>query len=642
LFVLLAALTGCQATHVPDSTLPALSGNDPETQLDFWHTLATKNLVSNDEAFHALLLYMDRTDSAQSYPDRVAALKSRKLLDHNFNQPADAPLTRGTLAVALVNHLNLKTGITIALFSHSDRYATRELEDAQIYPASSPNQIFSGAAFVGVIGATQDYKRGNPADYPAHVMPSEIQGYRPPAPEAPLVASSSLSPSPGTPGEGWDEGDSSHKDDLLHPIFAMLQPDNLSLRPSTTTSTAPAGNRAVITAVEGFVSYRESESAKWKRALKGVELSEQAELRTGPDGAIQLVIEPDQTIAVDRLTTVKLLRIFREGAKAATDIGVKYGRTRYDLEGGGIEHQSTLRSPNATLAVRGTRVSLFDQAPFVPQAISLTGTAEFRGLRKRPVRFGAAGQGKTRVTNDNTNPAALALEDTIIDPILPGARTASEIPLLNNLISTGATVQIDRGSGFRTVSGGSVPTDAQLQPLLPGALNFVLRWTGNTNLDFAVSTPDTPATPGGEFIYPVPGLANAPSGGRTAFDHQGGPNGGIEVVFFPANSPTGIYSLAAPNVGNQTAIATINAYLNGAPVDLFDGQTTVKGPITQTVTPSQPGLVLASVGSDFPTLPGNPLRLTTLKKPIDINNPPKAVMVGPKPPAPTPSKPRRR
>src|SRR4051812_17084836 len=67
--------TGCRSATAPDSVLPKFAGNEPEQQLDYWHTIATKSLISNDEAFHGLLLYLDGADNAQSYGDRVAMLK---------------------------------------------------------------------------------------------------------------------------------------------------------------------------------------------------------------------------------------------------------------------------------------------------------------------------------------------------------------------------------------------------------------------------------------------------------------------------------------------------------------------------------------------------------------------------------------
>ncbi len=621
LFTLLFFI-GCQSTPVPTSILPQLAANDDQTQLDFWHTLATKNLVSNDEALHGLLLFLHNQDNATNYSDRVATLKRANILPSNFNQPENTVITRGTLATALVNALNLKSSsVNLLLLGSNPHHATRQLEYENIYPPSSPNQILTGSDYVGIIGACRDYSHGNPADYPASVMPSQISSPHPQlAAVFPPVGATLVSPSSPDP---------------VAPIFANMLVDQLTLQPTTTTTTTSPSTRATITSVEGLANYRENETSPWKKAATGIELSESAELRTGPNGAIQLRIEPDQTIAIDRLTTVKLLKIFQQGNKAATDIGIKYGRTRYDLEGGGLEHQSTLRSPNATLAVRGTRVSLFDQPPFTPQAVSLTGRAQFAGYRKQPTAFGAAGQGKTVITTENNNPAELALRASTIDPVLQGARTQSEVPLVENLISRGATILLDRTSGLRIVRGGTVPrTDAELRPLLPGQLSFVLRWTGNTNLDFAVSTPNTTATRGGEFVYPVAGLAVASSGGRTAFDHQGGKNGGIEVVFFNKNITPGIYSLAGPNVGTQPAVATIDAFYNGQRINLFDGLT-LSPTITQTVAPGQPALALASVGSDFPfTPPRAPQRVRPLAKTfISFENPPKAVMVGPKPTA---------
>jgi hypothetical protein len=335
-----------------------------------------------------------------------------------------------------------------------------------------------------------------------------------------------------------------------------------------------------------------------------MELTQDAEFRTGPRGTIQFTIPPDQVVSVDRLTTLKVLKVIQQGGKVTTDLGIKYGRTRYDLEGGGLEHQSTLRSPNATLAVRGTKVSLFDQPPFAPQAISLTGRAEFAAQRRRPIAFGAAGQGKTVVSSESETAGDLALSQSVIDPTLPGARTASEQALLATVISRGATTTLDRESGIRIVRGGIPPTDAQLSSVMPGRLNFVLRWNADANLDLGVSTPATALNPGGEFVYPAAGLNIAPVGGRTAFDHRGGPNGGIEVVSFD-EFPDGLFAVAAPNLSaTTTATANLKAFLDGAPVDLLNFRTQqVDTTIVQDILPGQPLVILAAVNTPIPFFP---------------------------------------
>ena len=50
-FATVAHLCGCRSATVKESVLPKLSGNDPQQQLDYWHTVASKPLISNDEAF---------------------------------------------------------------------------------------------------------------------------------------------------------------------------------------------------------------------------------------------------------------------------------------------------------------------------------------------------------------------------------------------------------------------------------------------------------------------------------------------------------------------------------------------------------------------------------------------------------------
>jgi hypothetical protein len=171
---LLVFACGCQPkTHVPESLTQKLGGVEVDDQMEFWHQLADKRMTSNDDAFRGLLLYMDGKDQAKSYEDRIANLRSRKMLPKGFDEPADLAVSRGTLAVAISRLISLKGGVTMRLLGPSPRYAVRELMFVGVYPTSSPNQTFSGAEYVGIIGRVEDYQRGNPADVPAAVMPSE-------------------------------------------------------------------------------------------------------------------------------------------------------------------------------------------------------------------------------------------------------------------------------------------------------------------------------------------------------------------------------------------------------------------------------------------------------------------------------------
>src|SRR5204863_9415811 len=135
------------------------------------------------------------------------------------------------------------------------------------------------------------------------------------------------------------------------------------------------------------------------------------------------------------------------------------------------------------------------------------------------------------------------LGQSVTDPSISLARTQSEQLLVASLLQRGATISYDFEHGIPVVRGGTVPTtDQELIPVLSGTLNFVMRWQDNTDLNLGVLAPPTASSPGGSTVYPLSGLNHTTNGGRIAFDHRGGPNGGIEVCSWPASFPDGIYA----------------------------------------------------------------------------------------------------
>ena len=158
-FLALPLLAGCHSTTPAQALAPQLAANDPGAQLQFWHALPERKAVSNEEAFHALLLFVDGQDDARDYDQRVQRLKEKHMVSAGFNGTAAEPLRRGTLAVALAQALSIKGGLSMRLFGPHDRYAVRELEYAGVYPPSSPQQTFSGQEFLGIIGRAEDYQR---------------------------------------------------------------------------------------------------------------------------------------------------------------------------------------------------------------------------------------------------------------------------------------------------------------------------------------------------------------------------------------------------------------------------------------------------------------------------------------------------
>jgi hypothetical protein len=158
-FALSLSAGGCQSAHVTQEVTTKYSGDDPDSQLNFWHELALRHLTSNDDAFHAILLDVDGHDTCASYEARVSALKARGFLPKSFSEPANLAIERGTLGVITVKILDIKGGWVMRVFGPSPRYALREVVYEGIFPPSSPQQTFSGAEFVGVIGQIDDHEK---------------------------------------------------------------------------------------------------------------------------------------------------------------------------------------------------------------------------------------------------------------------------------------------------------------------------------------------------------------------------------------------------------------------------------------------------------------------------------------------------
>jgi hypothetical protein len=175
LLMVCLALAGCHSAQVANPLTGKLAGNDADSQLEFWHTLATRPVTSNDEAFHGLLLFADGQDSAKTYDARVDTLKSRKMLPSDFKAPANQAITRGDMAVAVCRILEIRGGMMLHIAPRSGRYALRELMFIEVYPPSSSNQTFSGSEFLGIIGRVEDYQRGTTAESPAALLPGEIK-----------------------------------------------------------------------------------------------------------------------------------------------------------------------------------------------------------------------------------------------------------------------------------------------------------------------------------------------------------------------------------------------------------------------------------------------------------------------------------
>ena len=170
-----------------------------------------------------------------------------------------------------------------------------------------------------------------------------------------------------------------------------------------------------------------------------------------------------------------------------------------------------------------------------------------------------------------------ALDQTVIDPSLAAARSQTDAALIATEVSRGAVLSYDPIAMIPVITNSTPLYDSQVPSHLPGTLDFVLRWTGdaNLNLQVAVDKGEPLSILGGagfqgsELLYPGFGYQNSASGGHIPFDNRGGPHGGEEFAYWSGKYPDGIFGLAALNVSGVAAKATLDVYASGKRLEMF-------------------------------------------------------------------------
>jgi len=228
-------------------------------------------------------------------------------------------------------------------------------------------------------------------------------------------------------------------------------------------SAAETDLEVVITGVERMVQVRDDEDAPWKKAEVGMKLGPGAEFRTGPRSAVQFRIPPDQTVTLDRLGTMKVLAAVQSAqGKVTTDLGLKYGRTRYEIEAAGVEHASTIHTPSAQLAVRGTEVGF--QEDFTGVAWCNESHAFFRGDRQQQIVFGSGSE----VSTDEGDPGRKRLADDRVDTKDSRSRDRAEkriiLEQLNGVLDLHQNKLLEHKEKFGSSTGtNSVQNEGDLQ-----------------------------------------------------------------------------------------------------------------------------------------------------------------------------------
>lgn len=402
-------------------------------------------------------------------------------------------------------------------------------------------------------------------------------------------------------------------------IFTLALPAFAQDAPATDVTAADAETMTVVvTAVRGMVQVRADENAKWQRAKPGMELTQGAEFRTGPRSAVEFKIPPDQTCVLDRLGTMKVLQAIRQGDNVKTDLGMKYGRTRYNIEAGGnLEHESTIRSPSATLAVRGTDVTFADEMGF-PAMAQWNAVGFDAGKHDSQAQLTSNDTGKTQTfggggTDSQTNTGSKSAAAAALTTTAPSQQRGQTKTEKQTVVAAG-------GGGATTSGGNKVGGELQSQQQRnigtrqafnnavefqkrPGRLEVRLIWDDNTaDLDVFSQTklttgaterlassnpPDDPVT----FQEPpplsqIPPRLNTLSGGKFTQTASGSANSGqtgfTEVITFDKNGTSpiitdgfiGVRRVKQTGPLNESTPFTVQVLFNGSVVSERSGVVT--------------------------------------------------------------------
>lgn len=172
---------GCARTLVERPTPTSYDASITQERVGFWHALAGRSAITNDEGLHALLLFIEGEDPTTTYEERLAYTKSLGLIDDGFDEPASIAMQKGTLAQGLVRGLDIKGGVMLAATHQHPRYATKELQYLGIMGGGTELRVISGLELLGVMSNAQAWREINrpaPADEPAPPEPP-AQGAEP-------------------------------------------------------------------------------------------------------------------------------------------------------------------------------------------------------------------------------------------------------------------------------------------------------------------------------------------------------------------------------------------------------------------------------------------------------------------------------
>ena len=353
-----------------------------------------------------------------------------------------------------------------------------------------------------------------------------------------------------------------------------------TLTPEIPVAALPGKLVVTVRAFRGFVQLRNRTDEPWQMPVVGMKLDGNAEFRTGPRSWVRFHVPPKQLVTLDRLGTVKVLEAIYDPAKETvkTDLAMKYGRARYDVQAAGVLLESTVHTPGNTLAIRGTKTFITNTPPFPAAVATYGGVVKHRTSSGAQVQFGdedgqtaddgpdaddqsndaAASMGQPGssiplVNNDgsggpaetsltNTQPVSVLLTQTAEESALAlGSQGSGFTP---GLIGTNLSQMRNRaGSGMAT--GSTIGSDAAM-------LLFDFTWTGAGDVDGFVTDPlgNTVCV----FEDTRPNCVFSTSQGASGSVDHPGPNGSETIRWLGNQIPFGSYEYGVQLFTGQSTV----------------------------------------------------------------------------------------
>ena len=149
---------GCSASHV-DFT-PSQDHQSLESS-EFLHFMAQEPMVTCDQVGRAALLLADGEETAMTYDERVAELKSRGIFREDWDYEAGDVVSRGMLAYVILKVCQMPGGINTFISGLTgigcERYALKEITRQGIVRYGFPYELPTGGEVARALARADDY-----------------------------------------------------------------------------------------------------------------------------------------------------------------------------------------------------------------------------------------------------------------------------------------------------------------------------------------------------------------------------------------------------------------------------------------------------------------------------------------------------